>query len=168
MKLVRVRFAPSPTGHLHIGGLRTALFNWLFARHNNGTFLIRVEDTDLERSHKDFVDSQLQSLHWAGITSDEPLVFQSERMAEYEKLLKKLLDEKKAYRCFCQATTETVGSDFYKYDGKCRIKEITQEDLKKPYVIRMKFPLEQKTISFDDVIRRPIIFLSYHFQKING
>ncbi|MBZ4284302.1 glutamate--tRNA ligase, partial [Streptococcus pneumoniae] len=77
------RFAPSPTGNLHIGGLRTALFNILFARHIKGAFLIRIEDTDLERSSQEYVNSQLASLSWAGITSDEPLVYQSQRTAIY-------------------------------------------------------------------------------------
>ncbi|MGE4168725.1 MAG: glutamate--tRNA ligase [Candidatus Babeliales bacterium] len=160
MNTVRVRFAPSPTGHLHIGGLRTALFNVLFARHNKGTFIIRVEDTDRERSHKDFVASQLASLEWAGIRSDEPLVFQTERMFEYEKYIKKLLDEKKAYRCFCAASE---GDEFYKYDGACRSRQVTDEDLKKPHVIRIKFPLERATISFHDLVRGTITFPSDQF-----
>ena len=79
---VRVRFAPSPTGRLHIGNLRTALFNWLFARHHQGAFLIRIEDTDLERSKQEYVDSIMASLEWLGIESDEPLVYQSKKINE--------------------------------------------------------------------------------------
>ena len=78
---VRVRFAPSPTGHLHIGGLRTAIFNWLFARHHGGAYLVRVEDTDQQRSTHALLDSQLASLSWLGLDSDEPLVHQSERLS---------------------------------------------------------------------------------------
>ena len=73
---IRVRFAPSPTGHLHIGSLRTALFNWLFARHNNGIFLVRIEDTDLARSKEEYVNSILNSLNWVGIQADETLIIQ--------------------------------------------------------------------------------------------
>src|SRR3989338_6404887 len=97
----RVRFAPSPTGNLHIGGLRTALFNFLFDRHYNGTFVIRIEDTDKERSKKEFQEAQLASLQWVGIISDEPLIFQSERMSEYQNAIQILLNKKAAYRCIC-------------------------------------------------------------------
>ena len=85
---VRVRFAPSPTGNLHIGGLRTALFNFLFAKHLGGTFVVRIEDTDLERSKQEYTDAQLASLEWAGIKSDEPLVFQSQRTEAYTEVTK--------------------------------------------------------------------------------
>ena len=85
MKNVRVRFAPSPTGHLHIGGVRAAIFNWLFARHHGGAFLVRIEDTDLERSKKEYVDSILELLAWLGLDSDEPLVYQAQRTADYKK-----------------------------------------------------------------------------------
>ena len=80
---VRVRFAPSPTGHLHIGGLRSAIFNWLFARHNNGKFLLRIEDTDIERSKQEYTDSILASFAWMHIDWDEPVVIQSERAARH-------------------------------------------------------------------------------------
>jgi glutamyl-tRNA synthetase len=156
VKRVRVRFAPSPTGHLHIGGLRTALFNWLFARHHNGTFLLRVEDTDRERSRREYVDSQLESLFWAGIHSDEPLVFQSERMALYEKFIQQLLDEKKAYRCFCPGVQEEV--EFKQYNGACRDLPFTPANLQKPHAIRIKFPRDHATISFHDLIRGDVTF----------
>lgn len=163
VKKVRVRFAPSPTGHLHIGGLRTALFNWLFARHNKGIFIIRVEDTDKERSRKEYVDSQLDSLHWAGVVSDVPLVFQSERMAEYEKFLRVLLDEKKAYRCFCSSSDQDKKDDFQRYNGSCRDRIVTEQDLKQPYVIRIKFPRDHETISFKDIIRGEVTFSTDQF-----
>ena len=98
---VRVRFAPSPTGFLHLGGVRTALFNWLFARHEGGKFLLRIEDTDKERSEKRFEDDILQNLEWLGILPDEPMIRQTDRLGVYEKYLTALLDERKAYYCFC-------------------------------------------------------------------
>lgn len=97
MNEVRVRFAPSPTGFLHIGSARTALFNWLYARNQKGAFLLRIEDTDKERSKKEFLDEIVNSLKWLGLQSDEKLVFQSERIPLYEKYAKKLIDENKAY-----------------------------------------------------------------------
>src|SRR5579863_7561868 len=98
---VRVRFAPSPTGHLHIGGLRAALFNWLFARHCGGAFLLRIEDTDLERSTQEYRDSILNSFVWTGLAHDEEVVTQSERILAHQKVAQQLVDAKKAYRCFC-------------------------------------------------------------------
>src|SRR5436190_22405234 len=100
-KHVRVRFAPSPTGHLHIGGLRTALFNWLFARHHGGAFLLRIEDTDLERSTTEYRDSILQSFAWTQLEHDVEIVTQSERIAEHQRVVQQLIDAGKAYRCFC-------------------------------------------------------------------
>jgi len=157
-KKIRVRFAPSPTGHLHIGGLRTALFNWLFARHHGGDFLLRIEDTDRERSQEQFTQSIIQSLDWAQLMSDEPLVFQSQRTDYYCSLLQQLLDEQKAYRCFCPPTPERIGEDYFKYDGRCRTRHVSADDIKKPHAIRFKFPLDQEIITFDDIIHGPISF----------
>ena len=98
---VRVRFAPSPTGHLHIGGLRTALFNWLFARHHGGAFLLRIEDTDVERSTQEYRDSILHSFAWTQLEHDEEIVTQSERITEHQHVAQQLIDAGKAYRCFC-------------------------------------------------------------------
>src|SRR3990172_802943 len=127
-KPVRVRFAPSPTGHLHIGGLRTALFNWLFARHHGGAFLLRIEDTDLERSTVEYRDSILHSFAWTQLEHDEEIVTQSERIAEHQKVAQQLIDAGKAYRCFCSPEEllvrygrEHAGDDFFvTYDGYCR------------------------------------------------
>jgi glutamyl-tRNA synthetase len=91
---VRVRFAPSPTGHLHIGGLRTALFNWLFARHHNGTFVLRIEDTDLERSKQEYTDSILGSLSWVDIQPDEPILIQSTRLENHRAIAQELIAQK--------------------------------------------------------------------------
>src|ERR1700744_658235 len=116
---VRVRFAPSPTGHLHIGSLRAALFNWLFAQHYKGSFLVRIEDTDLVRSLPEFTESILQSLAWAALEPDEPIVIQSERLAEHTKVIASLLAQGKAYRCFCPSNQAASSDDYFKYDGKC-------------------------------------------------
>lgn len=131
---IRVRFAPSPTGHLHIGSLRTALFNWLFARHHGGKFLIRIEDTDLERSKSEYTASIIETFKWAGIESDEPLVTQTERFDLYKEKLQQLLDNGSAYRS--DASQEENGKS----------------------VIRFRVPREQKTIAFDDVIYGHISF----------
>jgi glutamyl-tRNA synthetase len=156
---VRVRFAPSPTGHLHIGGLRTALFNWLFARHYNGSFLMRIEDTDLERSKKEYTDSILESFAWVNIVSDEPIVVQSERINEHKKIIAQLLQEGKAYRCYCTAheKSETAAQGGYtKYPGTCRNRTTTPDDAGKPYAVRFKLPEDQESVTFDDLIRGPI------------
>jgi nondiscriminating glutamyl-tRNA synthetase len=109
MSTVKVRFAPSPTGHLHIGNVRTALFNWLFARHNKGVFLLRIEDTDLERSNKESEEYILEDLRWLGLHWDEGIDVggnngpyrQTERLDIYHKYIEYLLQERFAYKCYC-------------------------------------------------------------------
>ena len=103
MSPVRTRFAPSPTGHLHIGGARTALFNFLFARHHGGVFVLRVEDTDRERSTAASTDAIFESLRWLGLDWDEGPFFQSERGELYRAHAQRLLAEGNAYRCYCGA-----------------------------------------------------------------
>ena len=98
---VRVRLAPSPTGNLHIGTARTAVFNWLFARHHGGTFILRVEDTDLERSRPEYTANILEGLTWLGLTWDEGPFYQTQRFDLYEKAIQELLDRGLAYRCYC-------------------------------------------------------------------
>src|SRR5579872_6832572 len=135
-KQVRVRFAPSPTGHLHIGGLRTALFNWLFARHHGGAFLLRIEDTDLERSTVEYRDSILHSFAWTGLEHDEDIVTQSERIEEHRKVAEQLIILGKAYRCYCSPedvvaryTKEHNNDDaFVKYDSHCRNRVVQPDD----------------------------------------
>src|ERR1700691_5765017 len=97
----RVRFAPSPTGYLHVGGARTALFNWLFARHTGGTFILRIEDTDFERSSEEMVEGILDSMRWLGLNWDEGPFFQSRRIGLYQATAQELLRRGYAYRCFC-------------------------------------------------------------------
>ena len=100
---IRTRFAPSPTGLLHIGGARTALFNFLFARHHGGAFLLRIEDTDKARSTQQAVDVILDGLAWLGLPADEAPVFQSSREARHVEVAHRLLAEGRAYRCYCTA-----------------------------------------------------------------
>ena len=103
---VRVRIAPSPTGNLHIGTARTAVFNWLYARHHQGTFILRVEDTDEERSQPEYTENILEGLRWLGMEWDEGPYFQSQRLDLYRNAIQKLLDQGLAYRCYC--TTEEL------------------------------------------------------------
>lgn len=154
---VRVRFAPSPTGHLHIGGLRTAIFNWLFARHHQGTFLLRIEDTDLERSKPEYLDAIIDAMSWMSMTSDEDLVIQSSRIEAHKHVAQQLLDEGKAYRCFCSEEdleslkeSQRVQGKTMRYDGRCRDKKISTADAQKPHTIRFRLPFDQGPISFDD------------------
>src|SRR5450755_2034276 len=98
---LRVRFAPSPTGYLHVGGARTALFNWLFARHHGGTLVLRVEDTDLERSTPEMVEGILQGMRWLGLDWDEGPYYQTRRMEMYRASAARLLASGHAYYCFC-------------------------------------------------------------------
>src|ERR1700743_433015 len=98
-----LRFAPSPTGMLHIGGARTALFNWLYARHTGGTFLLRIEDTDRERSTPEAVAAILNGMNWMGLNSDGDVVYQSARAARHREVAEQLLAEGKAYRCYATA-----------------------------------------------------------------
>ena len=160
---VRVRFAPSPTGHLHIGGLRTALFNWLFARHHGGAFLLRIEDTDFERSTQEYRDSILHSFAWTQLEHDEEIITQSERMTEYHKVARQLIDAGKAYRCFCSPDDlvaryqrATGGDAFVAYDGYCRDRMPQEDDESTQHVVRFKLPEGRKEISFEDLIKGTI------------
>lgn len=163
---VRVRFAPSPTGFLHIGGVRTALFNWLFAKKEGGKFVLRIEDTDKERSEKRFEDDIIKNLEWFGIYSDEPIWRQSERTETYKKYLLQLIDEGKAYCCTC--SEEDLEAEYQaqmsqglvpKYGGRCRAKANDIELQKKlldTAVIRIKMPSE--IVTFTDVVRGKVSF----------
>ena len=101
MTAVRTRFAPSPTGYLHIGGVRTALFCWLYARRHGGQFILRIEDTDRERSTQASVDAILQGMAWMGLDPDEGPIYQTDRMNRYTQVLDQLLEQGLAYRCYC-------------------------------------------------------------------
>ncbi len=149
MSEVRVRFPPSPTGYLHIGGARTALYNWLFAKKNNGKLILRIEDTDAERSTQESIDGIIDGLNWLGITWDEGPYFQTEFTNEHSAAAKRLLAEGKAYKCFCtkeeldrKRETTLAAKQDYKYDGCCRnlsSSEIAAKEAEGlPYVIRFK------------------------------
>jgi len=166
----RVRFAPSPTGYLHVGGLRTALYNFLFARKHNGVFLLRIEDTDRTRFVEGAKEKLIESLRWAGINFDEGPYIQSERLEIYKQHVEQLLREGKAYRCFCTSERlEQMRKEMeakkvdVKYDRTClklSEKEI-QENLTRqiPHVERMKIP-ENRTIKFHDIVRGDVEFQS--------
>src|SRR3990172_6407633 len=123
---VRVRFAPSPTGYLHVGGARTALFNWLFARNTGGTFILRIEDTDTARSTEEHTRDILDGLTWLGITWDEGPHFQGAEVERHRQNAERLLTEGKAYRCFCtkdeleaERQRTPIGGDAFTYDRRC-------------------------------------------------
>lgn len=156
---VRVRFAPAPTGSLHIGGARTALFNYLFARNKGGNFILRIEDTDRERSTKEFEDMILNGMDWLGMNYDEGPFYQSQRDAVYKKQIEKLLDEGKAYRCYCTSDeldkireAAVKAGKKPKYDNRCRERKDHPD---KPHTIRIKAPLEGTT-SYHDICRGTI------------
>src|SRR5215471_15116394 len=153
----RVRFAPSPTGYLHIGGARTALFNWLYARRHGGTFILRVEDTDQERSTHDSVQAIIDGLQWLGIDWDEGPIFQTERLAAYSAYAEQLVAAGKAFRCYCRKEVLEERRAFferqkrtYKYEGTCR--ELKNPPVNEPHVIRFKMPSEEGAISFNDKV----------------
>lgn len=165
---VRVRFAPSPTGYPHIGNIRTALFNWLFARHHNGQFILRIEDTDITRKVEGAVEVIVESLRWLGLDWDEGPYFQSQRLHLYHEISNVLLAEGHAYLCYCSPERlEAVRQEQVKrkqppgYDGQCRNLTRTerarlQESNITP-VVRFKTPLQGET-SFHDLIRGQIVF----------
>lgn len=159
--MVRVRFAPSPTGYLHIGGVRTALFNWLFARQNKGTFILRIEDTDLSRSTDESIHEIIAAMKWLGLDWDEGPFRQMERQDLYKKTVAKLLEEGKAYRCYCsQEELDSKRQEAQKqgqkpkYDGKCRNLKAQPQDL--PFTVRFKTPPGSVTIN--DMLRGAIEF----------
>ncbi len=165
-KKVRVRIAPSPTGSFHIGNARTALFNWLFARAHNGEFLLRIEDTDRERSQKKFEEDILYGLKWLGLEWDE-FYRQSDRAEIHRDYLEKLLESEKAYYCFCskdeleeQRQAMLVQGMAPKYSGKCRSlpagEALGKVQRGEPYVIRLKIP--DAKIAFQDIVRGRIEF----------
>jgi len=153
---VRTRFAPSPTGSLHLGGARTALFNWLYARHNNGQFLLRIEDTDPERSKQEYTDEIIESLKWLGLDYDR-VVYQSKRGAIYREKVEQLLSEGKAYRCYCtkeeldkKRQAMMIAGKKAMYDRTCR--SLDMDDPSRTHVVRFKMPLSGST-SFVDTLR---------------
>lgn len=163
MKKIRVRFAPSPTGYLHIGGLRTALYNYLLAKKHGGTYILRIEDTDQTRFVEGAIEALIDSSEWAGVVHDEGPYIQSERLPIYQKAAEELIEKGHAYYCFCskerldalREEQEKAGATT-KYDGKCR--NISLEEAKRriaageKHVVRLRLP-EHLDITFKDLIK---------------
>ncbi len=161
MNTIKTRFPPSPTGHLHLGGARTALFNWLFARHHQGIFLLRFEDTDRERSKQEYVDSIREALEWLGLEWDEGPYFQMDRMDIYREYAQRLFEEGKAYYCECSPEVleekrkkALAEGRKPKYDGTCRDKGLGPGPGR---VLRFRCP-EIGTTVVEDLIRGPVAF----------
>ncbi len=175
-KPVRVRYAPSPTGYPHVGNIRTALFNWLFARHNGGSFIVRIEDTDVARSVEGAVEAILDALRWLGMDWDEgPEVggdygpyFQSQRLGKYQGFARQLVEQGDAYHCYCslERLAEMRAEQARRkqppgYDRRCR--DLSQSEIascrleNKNPVVRFKFPTEGKT-TFTDMVRGEVTF----------
>jgi len=160
--IVRTRFAPSPTGFLHIGGLRTALFCWLFARRHSGRFILRIEDTDLERSTEAAIQQILDGMEWAGLIQDEGPFFQTKRFDRYKEVIEEMLAEGTAYRCYCtkeeleqMRAQQTARGEKPRYDGRWR--ERTDSLPGAPFVVRFKNPLSGEVV-VDDVVHGPVVF----------
>ncbi len=155
------RFAPSPTGYLHIGGLRTALFNWLWARKNNGKFRLRIEDTDLKRNKQEAVEAIIKAFNWSGLNYDDEVVFQSERFDIYKKYANELLEKGFAYKCYLTSDElELIRNETR--EGKTPSIDIRkyrdfEGELDLPYVIRFKSPLNEDIVFEDGVKGRQMV-----------
>ncbi|OGT63631.1 MAG: glutamate--tRNA ligase [Gammaproteobacteria bacterium RIFCSPHIGHO2_12_FULL_45_12] len=161
MTMVRTRFAPSPTGFLHIGGARTALYCWLYARKTQGTFILRIEDTDILRSTPESVAAILQGMAWLNLAYDEGPFYQTKRFDRYRAVLEQLIAEGHAYRCYCSKerlealrTTQLKQKEKPRYDGLCRHLTESQPG---PFCVRFKNPAEG-VVTFDDLIRGTVTF----------
>ena len=157
---IRTRFAPSPTGFLHVGGARTALFAWLQARANQGTFILRIEDTDLERSTPESVQAILDGMDWLGLDHDEGPIYQTHRFERYAEVVQQLLDEDKAYHCYCsKERLESLREQQMKegikprYDGKCLHLDAVPEGIDP--VVRFRNP-KSGNVVFEDLVRGQI------------
>lgn len=153
---VRTRFAPSPTGFLHVGGVRTALFSWLYAKRHQGTFILRIEDTDKERSTQESTQAILDGMAWLGMTCDEGPFYQTDRYDRYHQIAQQFLDEGKAYRCTCSKErlealreAQLAAKEKPRYDGHCRNKNLPLSS--EPFVIRFKNP-DAGIVSFKDEV----------------
>ncbi|MDV6317042.1 glutamate--tRNA ligase [Idiomarina sp. HP20-50] len=158
---VVTRFAPSPTGYLHVGGARTALYSWLVARAQGGEFVLRIEDTDRERSTQPAIDAILEGMEWLGLNWDRGPYYQTQRFERYQELIDKLLEEDKAYKCYCSTERlekmreeQMAAGEKPRYDGYCRDNPNVSGD---KYVIRFRNP-QEGSVAFDDHIRGHIEF----------
>jgi glutamyl-tRNA synthetase len=160
---IRTRFAPSPTGYLHVGGARTALYSWLYARHNNGKFVLRIEDTDLERSTQPAIDAILEAMQWTGMGWDEGPFYQTKRFDRYNQVIDEMLADGRAYKCYCSKEELEKHRDEQmskgekpRYSGRCRDSH-EEHGQDEPYCVRFKNPKEGK-VKFHDLIRGDIEF----------
>ncbi len=160
---IRTRFAPSPTGYLHIGGARTALFSWLFARKHGGQFVLRIEDTDLERSTPESVNAILEGMTWLGLEYDEGPFYQTHRFDRYKEVIQQLMDEGHAYRCDCSKERldqmreqQKANKEKPRYDGCCRNKKEGEVRVDEPHVIRFRNPIDGQIV-INDLIRGKVV-----------
>ncbi len=158
----KTRFAPSPTGYLHVGGARTALFSWLHARRHGGNFVLRIEDTDRERSTQESVNAILEGMTWLGLEYDEGPFYQTQRFDRYDEIIEQLLKENKAYRCYCskeelEAMRESQMANKQKprYDARCRDRIEPREGVQP--VIRFRNPQEGEVV-VEDIVRGDVVF----------
>ncbi|AYY81400.1 MULTISPECIES: glutamate--tRNA ligase [Proteus] len=163
MSKIKTRFAPSPTGYLHVGGARTALYSWLYSRHNKGEFVLRIEDTDLERSTQPAIDAIMDGMNWLNLNWDEGPYYQTKRFDRYNQVIDQMLSAGTAYRCYCsKERLEQLREDQMakgekpRYDGCCRDGN-HNHSADEPHVVRFLNPQEGSVI-FDDKIRGPIEF----------
>lgn len=159
---IRTRFAPSPTGFLHIGGLRTALFSWAYARRHGGVFVLRIEDTDLERSSSEAIQQIVDGMSWAGLDHDEGPYFQTKRFDRYKEVIETMLAAGHAYLCYCtkaeleqMRAQQTARGQKPRYDGRCR--DLHEVRLGVTSVVRFKNPLDGAVV-VDDVVHGPVVF----------
>ncbi|WP_075431670.1 glutamate--tRNA ligase [Buchnera aphidicola] len=176
---VKTRFSPSPTGVLHIGGVRTALYSWLFARKFGGSFILRIEDTDINRLQKSSVNEIINSLYKLGLFWDEEPYFQSKRLAIYQNVIRTMLNNGTAYKCYCSVQrleklrkNQIEKKEKPRYDKKCRDLSLSFNKSNTPYVVRFKNP-ENGYVEFTDLIRGKITFLNSELddlviQRSNG
>ncbi|ELO0983041.1 glutamate--tRNA ligase [Enterobacter asburiae] len=160
---IKTRFAPSPTGYLHVGGARTALYSWLFARHNKGEFVLRIEDTDLERSTPEAIEAIMDGMNWLNLEWDEGPYFQTKRFDRYNAVIDEMLVAGTAYKCYCSKErldelreAQMANGEKPRYDGRCR-HDHSEHAADEPCVVRFANPQEGSVI-FDDQIRGPIEF----------
>ena len=158
---VRTRFAPSPTGYLHVGGVRTALFSYLFARKHGGRFILRIEDTDLERSTTESVNAILEGMTWLGLEYDEGPFYQTRRFAQYNAAIEILLAKDRAYRCDCSRERledlrqrQMAARIKPRYDGHCRSRQVSADQ---PHVVRFRNP-DTGLVAVEDLIRGRLVF----------
>src|SRR5581483_9989613 len=157
---VRTRFAPSPTGYLHVGGARTALYCWLYAKKTKGRFVLRIEDTDLERSTEASIQAIIDSMEWLGLTWDEGPYYQSKRMSRYQEVIDQLIAAGHAYRCYCSKerlekmrAAQVEAKQKPRYDGHCR----DLADAGGSFVVRFRNPSDG-AVQFHDLVHGELTF----------